>query len=201
MHSIAAGELIGWRGAGTDPKRPQIEYANRARPEMKSKLIALFLIVICSAASAEDARKGYVLKPSEGEALGPNRLIKASPESGTQGGVVVLDQLQPGFQTTFHVHTNADEFFYVVSGYGHAEFGGKKLSIGPGDVIFVPAGAEHNMSVSEDGPMEMLFFLDRPGIAGWFREVHEKFFSKSLRLSVDDCNKIGEKYNYVCVEQ
>ncbi len=168
---------------------------------MKRIILIVLLTLVNISLAADEARKGYVLKPGEGEALGPSRLIKASPQSGTQGGVIVLDQLRPGFQTTFHIHTNADEFFYVVGGEGRAEFEGQKIAIGPGDVIFIPAGTEHNMSVSEEGAMELLFFLYRPGIDGWFREVHEKFFSKSLPLTVEACNEIGEQYSYICVER
>jgi plastocyanin len=81
-----------------------------------------------------------------------------------------------------------------------AEFDGKELEIGPGYVIFVPAGAAHNMSVSEDGPMELLFFFDKPGADEWFREAHERYFSKSIPLTVEACNEIGEKYDYVCID-
>ena len=90
---------------------------------MKRIILIVLLTLVNISLAADEARKGYVLKPGEGEALGPSRLIKASPQSGTQGGVIVLDQLRPGFQTTFHIHTNADEFFYVVGGEGRAADG------------------------------------------------------------------------------
>lgn len=163
----------------------------------KAAFLLVGSLVFLSGATAQE---GYVLKLGEGERLGPNRLIKASPESGTQGGVVVFDRLDPGFETTFHIHTTADEFFYVISGSGAAEFGGDKIEIGEGDFIFVSAGTQHNLSVSDDGPMELLFVLDRPGADGWFREAHERFFSQGIPLTVEDCNEMGEKYDYVCVD-
>ena len=146
-------------------------------------------------------QQGYVLKPGEGETLGPNRIIKASPESGTQGGVMVLDRLPPGFTTGPHVHRNADEFFYVISGTGAASMGGKRIVIGPGDVVFVPVGGEHEMSVGEEQEMELLYFLDKPGLDGFFRELHEEFITQSRSLSVDDCNAIGVKYGMVCLDK
>ncbi len=146
----------------------------------------------------EEKRRGYVLKPGEGEKLGPVRIIKASPKSGTQGGVMVLDELPPGFTTGIHVHTEADEFFYVISGRGTATLGEEDEAIGPGDVVFVPAGSDHAMSVDADNSMELLFFMDKPGIEGFFREAHAKYFSKSKPLTLEACNAIGRKYAYVC---
>lgn len=143
-------------------------------------------------------RRGYVLKSGEGEKIGPARIIKASPKSGTQGGVMVLDELPPGFTTGIHVHTEADEFFYVISGRGTATLGEDAEAIGPGDVVFVPAGSDHAMSVDADDSMELLFFLDRPGIEEFFREAHAEYFSKSKPLTLEACNAIGRKYAYVC---
>ena len=143
-------------------------------------------------------RRGYVLKPGEGEKLGPVRIIKASPDSGTQGGVMVLDELPPGFTTGVHVHTTADEFFYIISGRGTATIGEKDIAIGPGDIVFVSAGGDHAMSVDVDNSMELLFFMDKPGIDGFFREAHEKYFSRSKPLTLEACNAIGRKYAYVC---
>jgi mannose-6-phosphate isomerase-like protein (cupin superfamily) len=148
---------------------------------------------------SESKVPGYVLKPGEGEALGPARLIKASPRSGTQGGVVVLDQLPAGFTTDFHIHKTSDEFFYVISGTGTAAIGHKETPLGPGDFIFVAAAGVHKMSVSGDGPMELLFIFDKPGADNFFREAHAKYFSKSLPFSLEDCNEIGRKYEYVCL--
>lgn len=151
------------------------------------------------AAEHADAPRGYVLKPGDGEALGPDRLIKASPRSGTQGGIMVLDQLPAGFSTGIHIHQKGDEFFYVISGDGAATLGDEDAAIGPGDVVFVPEGARHAMSVNADAGMELLFFMDEPGLEGFFREAHALFFSQGKPLGVEDCNDIGAKYNMVCV--
>jgi len=159
------------------------------------------LTVIAGAASAQDAGEsaGYVLAPGEGESLGPGRIIMASPRTGTQGGVLMFSSIPAGFKTSFHIHQIADEFFYIISGNGAAEFGGESHSIGPGYFIFVPAGGEHKLSVTDNEPMEVLSFFDQPGFDDWFREAHERFFSKSLPLTLEDCNEIGAKYNHVCV--
>jgi hypothetical protein len=71
---------------------------------------------------------------------------------------------------------------------------------GKGDFVFVSAGTKHNLSVSDDGPMELLFVLDRPGADGWFRGAHERLFSQGIPLTVENCNEMGQRYDYVCVE-
>ncbi len=149
--------------------------------------------------NVSEERAGYVLRDGEGEALGEGRLIKASPRSGTQGGVVVLDLLPPGFSTGDHIHTTADEFFYVISGTGSASLGDSVVPIGPGDFVFVPAAGTHRMSVSDEGPMELLFFLDRPGLEQFFRDAHAQYFSQNEGMTLEQCNEIGAKYDMVCV--
>ncbi len=114
---------------------------------------------------------------------------------------MVLDNLPPGFSTGLHIHRDADEFFYVISGTGTATLGDQETAIEPGDVVFVPSGSVHKMAVSEEGPMELLFFVDRPGLDEFFREVHALYFSKGEPMSLEECNAIGSKHNMVCITQ
>ena len=112
-----------------------------------------------------------------------------------------LDQLPAGFTTGFHAHTNADEFFYVISGTGTASIDEEDVPIGPGDFIFVPTAGKHKMSVADTGPMEIIFFLDEPGLEEFFREAHALYFSQSQTMSLEECNAIGQKYGMVCITE
>jgi len=87
----------------------------------------------------------------------------------------------------------------VISGTGTATFDKGDTAIGPGDIVFVPAGAEHRMAVSAAEPMSLLYFLDRPGVDGFFREIHTRFISESEPFNLEDCNMLGAKYDYVCI--
>lgn len=178
----------------------------------KRSVLALTALIVCTGACrrqaasgapgparSQERSRGYVLRTGEGEGLGPGRLIKASPKRGTQGGVVVLDQLPAGFTTGFHAHTKADEFFYVINGSGSASIDEQDVAIGPGDFVFVPARGKHRMSVADTGPMELLYFLDQPGLDDFFREAHTLYFSKARPMSLDECNAIGQKYATVCI--
>ncbi len=147
-----------------------------------------------------EERRGYVLKPGEGERLGPARIIKASPKSGTQGGVMVLDQAPANFTVGLHYHTQADEFFYILAGQGSFKIDGEAIPIGPGDVVFVPAGHDHGFSVSAERPLEMLVFLDRPGLAQDFRELHALRQSNPESLTLAQRNEIARRYGTVYKE-
>lgn len=162
-------------------------------------ILAMLTTVACDSADSgsQADRQGYILKKGEGERLEPNTIIKASPQSGTQGGVMVLDTLPPGFYTGLHTHDNADEFFYVISGTGFATLGDQTSRIEAGDVVFVGVGGLHEIKVAESGGMELLYFVDRPGLDGFFRAVHAR--ATSERMTLDECNEIGSKYGLTCV--
>ena len=52
-------------------------------------------------------------------------------------------------------------------------------SIGPGDVIFVPSGAVHQ--IRNDGleePLVVVFFMASPELVALFRAIHERVTSK-----------------------
>ncbi|MBT28657.1 MAG: hypothetical protein CMO01_03270 [Thalassobius sp.] len=165
---------------------------------MRALLILHFLFAISVTLAAQSS--GYVLKPNQGEALGDSRTIKASPKSGTNNAVMVLDSLAPGFETTFHAHKKADELFYVINGEGRFDVGAESYEVSAGYVLFVPKGEKHNLTVSNKGSMLLLFFFDKPGADDWFRESHKQFFSKSIPMSTQDCNELGKKYGYICIE-
>jgi mannose-6-phosphate isomerase-like protein (cupin superfamily) len=50
-----------------------------------------------------------------------------------------------------HVHEVAEQVYYFISGTGEAECDGQTRTVGPGDVMFVPAGVRHGLvSTGED---------------------------------------------------
>ena len=80
--------------------------------------------------NGEAPRKGYVLKPGEGEPSPPG-IIKASPRSGTQGSVMVYDEMPEGSTSGLHYHVKADEFFYVLKGRGQSGWARKTSRLDP----------------------------------------------------------------------
>ena len=143
-----------------------------------------------------DHRHGYVLKAGQGEKFF-NAIIKASPESGTQGGVMILDAMTSGSSTGLHYHLEADEFFYVLDGHGTAILGKDEIAIEPGDVIFVPAGQDHKLVVADRGPLEILAFLDKPGLDQEFRELHRKFSQDWEQVTLKELNAIARNHGTI----
>lgn len=103
---------------------------------------------------------------------------------------MILQPMPAEFSTGIHYHEFADEFFFVVSGSGVATISGEDQAVGPGDAIFVPAGADHKIA-TRAGPMELLEFLDRPGLDDEFRaEIEEP-------VTLEKLNEVANRYGTV----
>lgn len=142
--------------------------------------------------------KGYVLKAGEGEDVTIG-LIKASPKTGSQGGVMIQQPFPDGFSTGLHIHNRADEFFYVIDGAGKATIGDKEHDVAAGDVIFVPKGAVHGLS-AHGSSMELLEFLDKPGLDEDFRAFHAS--GADPHQTLEERNAQTEQYGttYLTIE-
>ena len=160
------------------------------------RVLVLFGIVLAGAGAELSQQHGGVLKPGDGERLPGERrtFVKASPQTGTQGAEMFRDTMPPGTSTGVHVHHQADEFFYVVSGKGLALVDGTELPVEADDIVFVPRGHDHRVKSSGPAPLELVFLVDRPGLASDFREGRSSAIAKKRRLTLDERNRISEKY-------
>lgn len=133
-------------------------------------------MLLALASTVTWADQGFVLKAGEGEALRNGIVVKASPRTGTQSAILVEQTFPKGGATGLHVHEQGDELFYVVSGRGTATLGDSEESIGPGDVIFVPASAVHRIrNLDHDQPLTVVFFMESAELVDLFRAIHERF--------------------------
>ncbi|MDA1369680.1 MAG: cupin domain-containing protein [Proteobacteria bacterium] len=148
--------------------------------------ISVFLLVL---PISSHAAEGFILKAGEGEILGNGIVIKASPAIGTQRSIMVEQSFPLEGSTGLHLHEQGDELFYVVSGQGSATLGESESPIGPGDVIFVPAGSIHRIrNLDYEEPLVVVFFMDSPELVDQFREMHEKAMENpDRRLTLDEC--------------
>lgn len=67
---------------------------------------------------------------------------------------LVLMSILPGEDIGKEVH-QVDQILFFVKGSGKAEVAGEQKDIGPGDVVDVPAGAEHNFINTGDEPLKL----------------------------------------------
>lgn len=140
---------------------------------MKRALSIGPLIVFCVPVAAQE---GFILRSGEGEALRNGIVVKVSPRDGSSASILVEQTFPRGGTTGLHLHEQGDELFYVVSGRGTATLGETEQSIGPGDVIFVPASAAHRIrNLDNDDPLTVIFFMDSPELVDLFRTVHERY--------------------------
>ena len=56
-----------------------------------------------------------------------------------------------------HTHETAENIYYVIKGQGVVELDGKRHLIGPGMVIFIPAGVEHG--ITNTGFEDLVFIV------------------------------------------
>jgi mannose-6-phosphate isomerase-like protein (cupin superfamily) len=156
-----------------------------------SKIVSLCLCVISAGfAFADEPSAGYMLRAGEGEAVAGS-LIKASPNSGTQNAVIILQSIPDQASTGLHYHLNADEFFYVISGSGTATLGNDNYVIEEGDVIFIPVGLDHEMT-ADRGPLVLLEFKDLPGLDEEFRVWHKRFVEGNEAMTLDKINEFAK---------
>ena len=173
------------------------------------KLTLLLALVLTVAGCSEhinadkslssSASEPYVLKRGEGEELfDATWIVKASSLSGTQGGELHWVATPPGISSGLHFHVHADELFYVLSGSGIVVLSDDEMVIEAGDVIFVPKGHDHNIKNTEsDRPLELLEFLDKPGLANETRELHQRFEATGYSYTLEQLNEIARKYGTI----
>jgi mannose-6-phosphate isomerase-like protein (cupin superfamily) len=160
------------------------------------RTLVLLALVLFGNGWAWSQQRGGVLKPSQGERLPGDRptFVKASPRTGTQRVEMFRDTMLPGTSTGVHVHAQADEFFYVVNGNGLGLVDGIETPIEADDIVFVPRGHDHRVKSLGPSPLELVFLVDRPGLASDFREGRSDAVAKKRRLTLEEWNRISQKY-------
>jgi quercetin dioxygenase-like cupin family protein len=61
---------------------------------------------------------------------------------GTEDALLVLNELEPGLETRPHSHDFA-QIALVLEGRVRFTVAGEPVDVGPGEVLLIPAGAEH----------------------------------------------------------
>lgn len=63
-----------------------------------------------------------------------------------------------------HVHKDAEEVIYILSGRGVSGLNEEEVEMVQGDTMFVPRGAVHWFYNPFDEPVEMIFIYTRPSL-------------------------------------
>jgi mannose-6-phosphate isomerase-like protein (cupin superfamily) len=83
-----------------------------------------------------------------------SRLTKLALDNGdfrhvlytAKGGQLVLMSLRPSEDIGMEVHSDVDQFFWVVQGTARAVLDGEATKVGTGEVLVVPRGTRHNIT-------------------------------------------------------
>jgi mannose-6-phosphate isomerase-like protein (cupin superfamily) len=67
--------------------------------------------------------------------------------------------LYPGCRTGGHEHTDLEEVYHVISGYGVMHIGEDAFEVGPGDTWIVPVNQNHWTEDPGNLPLEMFWFV------------------------------------------
>jgi quercetin dioxygenase-like cupin family protein len=88
----------------------------------------------------------------------PNTTWRLAVDPGTGGRVAALSLLEErcavGDRIPLHRH-DVDELVIVIDGVGSYALGDERSDVGPGDVIFIPAGTEHGTVNTGDGVLHV----------------------------------------------
>lgn len=92
-----------------------------------------------------------------------------------------------------HMHTNEDEFTYVLAGTFAAILVDQEIEAGPGDLVFKPRGEWHTFGNPGDVPTRVLEIISPAGLEQFFRLVDapeaqqdpEKIAEMAARIGCD----------------
>lgn len=79
----------------------------------------------------------------------------------TDKSQLAMMHLQPGQEIGRETH-DGDQFIYIESGKGLAILNGKSFNLFPGVGFIIPAGTEHNIIASIDGPLKLFTIYAPP---------------------------------------
>jgi quercetin dioxygenase-like cupin family protein len=115
----------------------------------------------------------YVLAPGSGRVLdmGPFAMTvkAASPQTGAALTLLEADE-PPGFGPPMHVHDDAGEGFYVLSGEYIVYIGGREHRCPTGTFVWVPAGIEHGFRVGASQSRKLNIYVPS-AMEGYFEAL------------------------------
>jgi len=84
-----------------------------------------------------------------------------------------------------HVHDDAAEYYFVLQGQCRAEVGGEVRVVGPGDLVYIPPNAPHNLLGEVGGADAWVFIVVSPNfMERKWRTSNFRAGSETLRMRV-----------------
>lgn len=91
-----------------------------------------------------------------------NRRLVPPPGLAAGKLEVVLGVLQPGGQALMHAHADLDQAVYVLEGRCRVESEGEAAEMGPGEIVYLPAGVPHQVTATGEKALRVLVIYAPP---------------------------------------
>ena len=79
--------------------------------------------------------------------------LKSFPGISSNIGMFGHVSVNPGESVGYHVHTEEEELYYILSGEAEYDDNGKKIPISAGTLTYTPAGSGHGMTNTGKEPL------------------------------------------------
>jgi mannose-6-phosphate isomerase-like protein (cupin superfamily) len=122
---------------------------------------------------SEPLSRPFVLRPGEGRdiALGNFQMsLKATGEATDEAFSLLEAEEPPNFGPPMHIHHDAAEAFYVISGEYVIFIGDDEYACPAGSFIFIPAGAPHGFRVGAVTSRKLNIYAPA-AMVGYFDEL------------------------------
>ena len=138
---------------------------------------------------------GFVLQPGEGRSIDLGNFqmtVKASSDE-TAGAFSLLEAEEPpDFGPPLHIHRDAAEAFYVLSGEYNIFLEEREIACPEGSFIFIPAGMRHGFRVGKTTSRKLNFYIPAAMI-GYFDDLSDAI--KRDELDPESLSEIALRYS------
>ena len=112
----------------------------------------------------------------------------------TGGSIGIFESTDaPGYGPPRHVHHDADETFFILSGEVAFLCDGKRVDCSVGEAAFIPRGKEHCFRVLGEHPARILTIMTPGGFEGFFDEMKAR--DLELPRDFDQVVELAAKYH------
>lgn len=145
--------------------------------------------------TSHDVPEGLVLGPNDGEKLsrrwGHPFYIKVDRlNGGAEQFSVGSEQLFPGDLIHMHRHSDSEEIVIINAGRGLVFLGDKKITIGPGSLIFIPRQIWHGFENTGTEAIHLLWIFPKQGMEKYFRATSVPVEQYAPPLMSEELNRI-----------
>lgn len=137
-----------------------------------------------------------LLRQGEGDVLGSplactDRFMIEGNDAGGRFALVEHTIAPGALAAPVHIHSNEDEFTYVLSGTFAAVLGEREIEAAPGDLVFKPRGQWHTFWNPGEIPTRVLEIISPAGLEEFFRLVDAPEAEQEAEKIAELAGRIG----------